>query len=105
LSATGIVLTLNPFLELAYCNASANLDVDKATASLAALSLESFPGENIANMMNEALQLIKIMRTLYMIPNNMGSYLLKKLTKTSCEEFNRKIFNLLNLVKSMEHKY
>lgn len=45
------------------------------------------------------------MKTAFLIPNNTGSCLLQKLTKTSCEEFNCKIFNLLDQVKNMEHKY
>jgi hypothetical protein len=36
-------------MALETCNASANLDVDETTAILAALSLDSFPGENIAD--------------------------------------------------------
>ena len=55
--------------------------------------------------MNKALKLVKIMKTGPSIPNNTGSRLLQKVTKTSCEEFNRKVFNLLDLVKTMEHKY
>jgi hypothetical protein len=38
-------------MALKTCNASASLDVDEATASLAALSLDSFPVDNIAEMM------------------------------------------------------
>jgi hypothetical protein len=40
-----------------------------------------------------------------MISNNTGSRLLQKLTRTLCEEFNQKIFNLLDLIKTMEYKY
>jgi hypothetical protein len=92
-------------MALETCNASASLDVDEATAALAALSLDSFPGENITDMMNKALCLIKVMRTTFMIPNNARLRLLHKLTKTYCEVFNRKIFDLLDLVKNTEHKY
>ncbi|KAI2509164.1 hypothetical protein MHU86_5283 [Fragilaria crotonensis] len=92
-------------MALETCNASASLDVDEATAAFAALTLDAFPGENIADMMHEALRLIKIMQTAFSIPNNTGSRLLQKVTKTSCEEFNRKIFTLLDSVKGMEHKY
>ena len=92
-------------MALETCNASASLDVDEATAALAALTLDNYPGENVSDMMNEALRLIKIMKTAFMIPNNTGSRLLQKLTKTSSEEFNRKIFHLLDQVKNMEYKY
>jgi hypothetical protein len=92
-------------MALELCNASASLDVDEATAALAALTLDNYPGENVSDMMNEALWLIKIMKTAFMILNNTGSCLLQKLIKTSCEEFNHKIFHLLDQVKNMEYKY
>ena len=41
----------------------------------------------------------------YALPLNTGSKLLNKVTKTSCEEFNRKIFTMLDSVKAMEYKY
>jgi hypothetical protein len=41
----------------------------------------------------------------YVIPIHTGSLLLIKASKTSSEEFNRKIFALLNTVKEMEYKY
>ena len=92
-------------MALETCNASASLDVDEATAALAALTLDSYPGENVSDMLNEALRLIKVMKTAFMIPNNTGSCLLPKLTKTSSEEFNRKIFHLFDQVENMEYKY
>ncbi|KAI2495218.1 hypothetical protein MHU86_19315 [Fragilaria crotonensis] len=64
-------------MALETCNASASLDVDEATAAFAALTLDAFPGENIADMMHEALRLIKIMQTAFSIPNNTGSRLLQ----------------------------
>jgi hypothetical protein len=92
-------------IALETCNASASLDVDEATAALAVLTLDSYPGENVVNMLNEALCLTKVMKTMFMIPNNTESSLLQKLTKTSSEEFNRKIFTLLDQTKALEHKY
>jgi hypothetical protein len=41
----------------------------------------------------------------YALPGDTGLRLLIKLSKTSCEEFNRKIFSLLDLVKTLEYKY
>jgi hypothetical protein len=76
------------------CNASASLDVDEATAALAALSLDSVPQESIPDMMHKARRLIKVMTTV-LIPNNTGSKLLYKPTKTSCGEFSKEIFSLL----------
>jgi hypothetical protein len=92
-------------MALETCNASASLDVDEATAAFNVLTLDSYPGENVADLMNKALKLVKIMKTGPSIPNNTGSRLLQKVTKTSCEEFNRKVFTLLDDVKNMEHKY
>jgi hypothetical protein len=66
-------------MALEICNASASLDIDEATAALATLTLDNYPGENVSNMLNEALWLIKVMRTAFMIPNNTGSWLLQKL--------------------------
>ena len=86
-------------------NASASLDVDEATTAFTALTLDSYPGENVADLMNDVLRLVKIMKTGPSIPNNAGSRLLQKVTKTSCEEFNRKILTLLDSVKTLEHKY
>ena len=56
-------------------------------------------------MANEALRLIKIMQGGYALPVPTGSRFLKKVSATSSEEFNRKIYNLLDHVKTMEHKY
>jgi hypothetical protein len=41
----------------------------------------------------------------YVLPINTGSQFLIKVSKKSCEEFNRKIFALLDLVKTLKYKY
>jgi hypothetical protein len=41
----------------------------------------------------------------YALPINTGSRLLVKVSKTSCEEFNRKVLSLLDSVKSIEYGY
>jgi hypothetical protein len=87
------------------CNASVSYDIDGATESFYAFTLDNYPGENIAEFATEALRLNKIMQGGYALPINIGSQLLIKVSKTSCEEFNRKIFALLDLVKTLEYKY
>ena len=80
-------------------------DIDGAATSFNDLTLDSYPGENISDMTTEALRLIKIMAGGYALPVHTGSRLLMKVTKTSSEEFNRKFFALLDVVKTMEYKY
>ncbi len=92
-------------MALETCNASVSHDIDGAAQLFADLTLDTYPGENVSDFANESLRLIKIMQGGYALPVNTGSRLLQKLTRTSCEEFNRKVFNLLDYVKTMEHKY
>jgi hypothetical protein len=49
-------------------------DIDGATESFYALTLENYPGENIVE---------------FALPIDTGSQLLIKVSKTSCEEFNQ----------------
>ena len=53
-------------------------------------SLDSYPGENVTDFTTEAQRLIKIMQGDYALPVNTGSKLIQKVTKASCEYFNRK---------------
>jgi hypothetical protein len=79
------------------CNASVSHDVDGARLKLEAMTLDSYPGENITDFASDAQKQLKIMNGGYAMPIHTGSGILKKLTKTSCE--------LLDLVKTMEHEY
>ena len=92
-------------MALETCNASVSHDIDGAAQAFAGLTLDNYPGENVANLGNEGLRLIRIMKGGYALPVNTGSRLLQKVARTSCEEFNRKVYNLLDTVKQMEHKY
>ena len=92
-------------MALETCNASVSHDVESARLLLDSLSLDNYPGENFSDFVTEAQRLIKIMLGDYALPINTGSRLLNKLTKTSSEFFNRKIFTLLDVVKTMEQKY
>jgi hypothetical protein len=55
------------------CNASVSYDIDGATESFYALTLDNYPGENIAEFAIEALRLIEIMQGGYALPINTGS--------------------------------
>jgi hypothetical protein len=92
-------------MALETCNASVSHDIDGAAQAFVNLTLDSYAGENVADMSNEALRLICIMKGGYALPVNTGSRLLQKVARTSCEEFNCKVYNLLDTVKQMEHKY
>lgn len=87
------------------CNASVSHDIDGAAKAFEDLSLDNYPGENITNFTTEALRLLRIMQGGYALPVHTGSRLLMKVTKTSSEEFNRKVFALLDPVKETEYKY
>jgi hypothetical protein len=92
-------------MALETCNASVSHDIDGAATAFGALTLDTYPGENVSDFSTEALCLIKVMQGGNTLPVNTGLQLLQKVTRTSCEEFNRKVFNLLDYVKTMEHKY
>ena len=92
-------------MALETCNASVSHDIDGAAKAFEDLSLETYPGENITNLTTEALNFLKIMQGGYALSVHTGSRLLMKVTKTSSEEFNRKVFALLDPVKEMEYKY
>ncbi len=92
-------------MALETCNASVFHDIDGAAQVFADLSLDSYPGENVADLSNEALRLIRIMKGGYALPVSTGSRLLQKVARTSCEEFNHAIYTLLDTVKRMERKY
>ena len=92
-------------MALETCNASVSHDIDGAAKAFDELALDTYPGENITNLTTEALRLLKIMQGGYALPVHTGSRLLMKVTKTSSEEFNRKVFARLDPVKEMEYKY
>lgn len=83
-------------MALKACNASVSHDIDGAATAFASLMLDNVSGENVSDLSNKALRLIKIMQGGYALPVNTGSRLLQKVTLTACEEFNRKTFNLLD---------
>jgi hypothetical protein len=92
-------------MALEACNALVAHDVEGARQKLEAMTLDTYPGENVTDFAADAQKLVKIMQGNYAMPIHTGSNILKKLTKTSSEFFNRKIFALLDTVKTMEHAY
>ena len=87
------------------CNASASLDIDGATNKFRDLSLSSFPWENVSDLATTALKLIKIMDGAYAMPVNIGSTLIRKVSTSSCQYFNRTIFGHLDKARQMESMY
>ena len=81
-------------------------DVKKGTKKkLEALDLNAYPGENITDLADEAQRLLKIMQGAYALPVNTGSTLINKLTGTTTEFFNRKMYALLDVVMTLEMEY
>lgn len=87
------------------CNASVQRDVAGAQSRYNSLTLDSYPGEDVTELATEALRLIHILAGSYALPLNLGTTLIKKVTKTSSEFFNRKMFELLDKARTMETKY
>ena len=87
------------------CNASASLDIDRATNKFRDLSLSSFPGKQLSDLATIALKLIKIMDGAYMMPVNFGYTLIRKESNSSCQYFNRTMFEHLDKARQMESMY
>ena len=81
-------------MALEACNASISHDVDGARQKLDAMTLDSYPGEDITAFATVAQKYLKIMMGDYALPVATGSRLIKKVTKTSSEFFNRKMYSL-----------
>ena len=92
-------------MALETCNASVFHVVEGAKKKLEALDLNSHPGENVTNLAGKAQRLLKIMAGTNAVPVNTGLTLLIKLTHTSSETFNRKVFVLLDDVMTLESEY
>jgi hypothetical protein len=92
-------------MALETCHGSVALDIEGAKLALVSLSLSSYHEENVTDCATEAQRIIKLMQSGYALPVSTGSLLLGNFTHTSCEYFNRKVYNLLNRVRYMEHKY
>ena len=86
------------------CNASADHDIEAATITCGKLSLAEYPGENVEHFATEALRLIKIMQGGCALPYMLGTDLLVKVKGTAFEYFNRKVFQFMDDVRTMEDK-
>jgi hypothetical protein len=98
----GCVLVM---MALEISNASVSYDIKGAQVKLDQLTLSNYPGEDVAAFCSDSQTQIKVMQSGYAPPIRVGSKLLMKCTKTECEYFNRKVFDLLDKVKDMEYKY
>ena len=87
------------------CNASVQRDVAGAQTKFETLTLDSYPGEDVTELATEALHLIHILSGLYALPINLGMKLLKKITNTSSEFFDRTMYMLLDEARTLEMKY
>ena len=92
-------------MTLEVCNVSANMDIAGAKTSFKALSLATYPGENVSAFATEALKLINIMMGEYAMDLKNGSSILRKVENMQSTHFNFRIHNHLNNVLGMERKY
>jgi hypothetical protein len=90
---------------LEVCNASVSYDIEGAQDKFEALTLDTFQGEDISALGAEAQKQVKIMQTGYALPIRTGSEFLNKITSTSSERMNRKVYALYDEVKTMEDRY
>ena len=92
-------------MALEVCNASAQIDIKSAEESFKALTLDSYKGENVTDLVIETLKLLNILKGAYALPINLGSKIIRKVSNTSSEFFNRSMYNLLDKVKKFERPY
>jgi hypothetical protein len=92
-------------MALETCNASVFHDIEGAKKKLEALDLSSYPGENVTEFASDAQKLIKVMQAGYSMPLNVGSSIVGKMTGTSSEFFNRKMWALLDQVLTAELEF
>jgi hypothetical protein len=92
-------------MALDLCNTSQSFDIDGAQKKLDELKLENYPGEDITACAAYAQKQFKIVQSGYAPPVRYGSKLLLKFSDTECEQFNRKVYAMLDLVNKFENKY
>jgi hypothetical protein len=92
-------------MALDVCNASQSFDIYGAQAKLDELKLENYPREDIKACAAYAQEQFKIVQSGYAPPVCSGSKLLLKFCTTDCEQFNRQVYVMLDLVKKFENKY
>ena len=87
------------------CNSSTVLDIDGAEKIFKEMTLSDFQGENDSSLATSALKYIKVMEGGYTLPRNLSSFLIKKATVSSCDYFNRTMYNHLNKAKDIERRH
>ena len=87
------------------CNSSAVLDIDGAEKSFHEMTFSDFQGENVSSLATSALKYVKVMEGGYALPRNLSSSLTKKATASSCDCFNRTMYNHLDKANDMERRY
>jgi hypothetical protein len=92
-------------MALDICNALQSFETDGAQTKLDELKLENYPGEDITACAAYAQKQFKIVQSGYAPRVRSGSKLLIKFCATECEQFNRKVYAMLDLVKKFENKY
>jgi hypothetical protein len=92
-------------MALDICNASQSFDIDGSQKKLDELKLENYPGEDITACAAYAQKQFKIVQSGYAPLVRSGSNLLLKFSGTECEQFNRQVYAMLDLVKKFENKY
>jgi hypothetical protein len=92
-------------MALDICNASQSFDIDGAQKNLDEFKLENYPGKDITACAAYAQKQFKIVQSGYTTPVCSGSKLLHKFSSTECEQFNRQVYAMLDLVKKFENKY
>jgi hypothetical protein len=92
-------------MALDICNASQYFDIDGAKEKLDELKLENYPGEDITACAAYAQKQFIIAQSGYAPPFRSGSKLQIKFCTTECEQFNRQVYAMLDLMKKFENKY
>jgi hypothetical protein len=92
-------------MALDICNASQSFDIDGAQTTLDELKLENYPGEEITVWAAYAQKQFKSVQSGDAPPVRFGSKLLLNFCATECEQFNRQVYAMLDLVKKFENKY
>jgi hypothetical protein len=96
-----VLFTMSLFI----CNVSQSFDIDGSQAKLDELKLESYPEEDITACAAYAQKQLKNVQSGYAPPVRSSSKLLLKFCTTECEQFNRQVYAMLNLVKKFQNKY
>ena len=84
---------------------SAVLAIDGSEKSFKDTTLSDFQGENVSSLATSALKYVKVMEGGYALPRNLSSSLTKKATASSCDCFNRTMYNHMDKANDMERRY